>query len=70
MRAARFLASSSLVHEALYLPSSATIIGVRMLGMDQIEFIVDDPALPEADHPHDAMPIMTRESLRFDWGLK
>ena len=67
MRAASFLISTGLLEEVLFLPTGAHIVGARMVGADRIEFIADDPALPEADAPHIADP--TARAIQWDWNL-
>lgn len=68
MRAARFKVSTEFIHELLHLPASALIIGASMpTAGGAIEFIVDDPSLPEADQPVDVVP--THRCVEFDYGL-
>lgn len=71
MRAARFDVSGELLASVLHLPSSASVIGARMSPRDPlaVELIVDDPILPEADEPHVSQPILTKESVKWDWNL-
>lgn len=70
MRAARFLCAVELLAEVLHLPDGARVIGVAMSpDMRCVSFTIDDPSLPEADDPHDAAPIYTREIIHFDWNV-
>lgn len=74
MRRAKFEVSEELLREALHMPETSTIINVRMEHLDHgswIVIIADDPDLPEAAHPHECGPTVTRrgETLTWDWNV-
>ena len=70
MRAARFDVAASLIAEALHLPAGSVIVGASVADPGHaITLTVDHPDLPEAEQPHDALPVVTREPPAFDWGI-
>jgi hypothetical protein len=73
VRAARFDVAEELLRELLHLPARARIVGVSFRYVDSehkaLTFIVDDPALPEADFPHDCSPTVTH-ALQWQWNIK
>ena len=71
MRAARFPATVELIGTMMQMPPGARIVGACMSDdMRCVVLTVDDPSLPEADDPHDVEPVITRETVRWDWNLK
>jgi len=69
MRRARFKVSPAWLRHLLEMPPDASIVDAYFNWKEQcVVFIAADPSLPEADHPHDAEPIVTR--IHWDWGLK
>lgn len=71
MRAARFPVSVELLGDVLHLPVPARIIGAHMSDDGRcVVLTVDDHNLPEADEPHDTVPTVTRESVRWNWNVE
>lgn len=71
MRAARFRVSSELVEKALNMPPGSRIIGASFdfQGL-WVEFVADDPSLPEAEEPHPADPIIKQHRFEWDWNVR
>lgn len=71
MRAARFKISEELLAQLLKLPPAARVIGATYDWPTlSVEFVVDDPSLPEADQPHRSEPIITAERHHWDWNVQ
>ena len=55
--------AGELLRQVLHMPEESRIVAARMerslIGEGVIEFVVEDPALPEADTPHEVTPTVT-----------
>jgi hypothetical protein len=69
MRRAQFDMSVSLLENYFQLPKGAEIVGVFMTDAQTLRITVSDPALPEADTPHDCDPTVTHEVIRWSWNI-
>lgn len=70
MRAAKFSVSGEMLLELLHVPPGGQIIHTEadpVTGF--VTLVVDHYALPEGDRPHEAMPTVTKEQFKWDWGL-
>lgn len=68
MRAVRFRVSASLLEQALNMPATSTLVDCRWDGRE-VEFVVMDPSLPEVEEPQDCQPFVTREKVKWNWGI-
>lgn len=70
MRSAVFQVSGELLRKVLNMPPNSRFIGANLSRFDEVEFTVDDPALPEAGEPHKANPTVTAHYVEWHWNVK
>lgn len=73
MRAVTFKVSGELLKDALQLPSHTRVIGAHAADdeftNDVFWLIVEDDTVPEADLPHQCVPVATKQYVTWHWNL-
>jgi hypothetical protein len=70
VRAARFSVSWEVIRDALHMPATCSLLWAKEDAQGRLKLVVGDPALPEAEEPHESNPTITRIEHAWEWGIE